>query len=562
MEMQFSRTSLLSRAAVYLAFITVHLAATLMAPYYFSSVGLVTLFWPATGIALAAVLAGGYGYAWATLISCTIAGVLDPGKGWAQAFFTAANVIEILIARLIVLRLARVDIAFDKSPDYIRFIIFAGVLLPVPAALIAATTLHFVSQSATPFWFNAQEWWMSDSLGILSLTPLLLIWRRLPQGWFYRERLLEAILGLALTVVASYLFLGTPGESAASYPRAFLFFIFVAWAATRFGRHATLLVTTIVIAFALAGSTAAGKTPDGRAINFANIWLFMVTLSTVGMALATVFNERRAALQKNAQLLEAYRSEESRRRAADQAARKSAIDFERLVETASEGVWTIDSGGVTTFVNSRMAEMLGYNPADMLGKSFFDFMRSSELDFGRRQLERRNAGITEGHEGILLHKDGHPIDVWMSTSPITDIEGNVNGGLALVTDISSRKQIELQLRECEERHDKIVNCISDAVLIHQSGIILFANPAAAELLGEKNAASLVGMNSLNYAHPDEQPVIIERMKQLLHSEQKEFLPPIRQRMVLRNGRVIMIETITGALPFKGRTALVVIAKRV
>ncbi|HNL11782.1 MAG TPA: hypothetical protein PKM44_14800, partial [Turneriella sp.] len=97
MEMQFSRTSLLSRAAVYLAFITVHLAATLMAPYYFSSVGLVTLFWPATGIALAAVLAGGYGYAWATLISCTIAGVLDPGKGWAQVFFTAANVIEILI---------------------------------------------------------------------------------------------------------------------------------------------------------------------------------------------------------------------------------------------------------------------------------------------------------------------------------------------------------------------------------------------------------------------------------------------------------------------------------
>ncbi|MFZ5630180.1 MAG: PAS domain S-box protein [Spirochaetota bacterium] len=525
MEMPFSRSSLLSQAAAYLIFITVHLSATLLAPYYFSSAGLVTLFWPATGIALAAVLAGGYGYAWATLASCTLAAVLDPGKGWAQIFFTAANVLEIFLARLVILRLARVDIAFDKSHDYIRFILFAGILLPVPAALVAATTLQFVAQSPSPFWFNAQEWWMSDSLGILSLTPLLLIWRRLPRGWFFRERLIEAIVGLALTVLASYLFLGTPGESAASYPRAFLFFIFVAWAATRFGRHATLLVTSIVIAFALAGSTANGKTPDGQAINFANIWLFMVTLSTVGMALATVFNERRAALLKNAQLLEAYRTEEMRRTASDQAARKSAIDFERLVETASEGVWTIDSTGITTFVNGRMAEMLGCSPKDMLGKSFFDFMRQSEFDFGRRQLERRKAGIAEGHEGILLHQDGHAIEVWMSTSPITDIEGNVTGALALVTDMSSRKEIESRLRECEERYDKVINRVSDAVLIHQSGIILFANPAAAELLGEKNAASLVGMNSLNFAHPDEQPVIIERMKQLLQNDKGEFLPP-------------------------------------
>ncbi|HNL55958.1 MAG TPA: hypothetical protein PKI36_16225, partial [Turneriella sp.] len=141
MQLPLDRTSLLSRAAAYLAFVTIHLAATLLAPHYFSSAGLVTLFWPATGIALAAVLAGGHGYAWATLISCTLAAALDPGKGWAQVFFTAANVLEIFIARLLILRLARVDIAFDKSHDYIRFILFAGVLLPVPAALVAATTL-------------------------------------------------------------------------------------------------------------------------------------------------------------------------------------------------------------------------------------------------------------------------------------------------------------------------------------------------------------------------------------------------------------------------------------
>lgn len=562
MEAPFSRASLLSRAGQYTLFVAVHLAATLLAPYYFSSAGPVTLFWPATGIALAAVLAGGYGFAWAALLSCTLGAALDPGKGWAQIFFTAANVLEIFIARLLILRWARIDIGFDNSRDYIRFIIVAGVLLPVPAALIAAATLSGFSHSAVPFWFHAQEWWMSDSLGILSLTPLLLIWRKLPRGWFFRKRMLEAIAGLTLTFAASYLFLGAPGEGAASYPRAFIFFIFVAWAATRFGRHATLLVTSIVIAFALAGTTINGKTSDGRAINFANIWLFMVTLSTVGMALATVFNERRTALQKNAQLLEAYRNEEARRRAADQAARKSTIDFERLVETASEGVWTIDTAGVTTFVNKRMAEMLGYQPGEMFGKSFYDFMPPDEHSAGQSRLARRNAGLAECHECGLIHRDGRTITTWMTTSPITDIEGNTTGALALVTDISERRQTELLLRECEERYDKIVNNISDAVLIHQSGIILFANPAAADLLGQKNAATLVGMNALNFAHPDEQPVIIERMKQLMQNGGADFLPPLRLRMVLQNGRVVMIESVTGKLPFKGRTVFVVIAKRV
>ena len=57
-----------------IVFFGIHLGVTLGAPYYFSSAGIITLFWPATGIALAATLAGGYPYAIATLLSCAVAG--------------------------------------------------------------------------------------------------------------------------------------------------------------------------------------------------------------------------------------------------------------------------------------------------------------------------------------------------------------------------------------------------------------------------------------------------------------------------------------------------------
>ena len=71
---------------------------------------------------------------------------------------------------------------------------------------------------------------------------------------------------------------------------------FIAEAATRFGRHATLFITSIIVAMALAGTRTQGGLSPAGALSYLNIWLFLVTLSTVGMALATVFNERRVAL--------------------------------------------------------------------------------------------------------------------------------------------------------------------------------------------------------------------------------------------------------------------------
>jgi PAS domain-containing protein len=45
-----------------------------------------------------------------------------------------------------------------------------------------------------------------------------------------------------------------------------------------------------------------------------------------------------------------------------------------IVETASEGIWTIDKEYRTTFVNRALAEMFGYEPQELLGKSPFDLL--------------------------------------------------------------------------------------------------------------------------------------------------------------------------------------------
>lgn len=559
----YNRVNSMKDAAKILAFIALHLAATLGAPLFFSSAGLITLFWPASGIALAAVLIGGYRYALATLLSCSIAALIVPDKGVAQILFSAANSLEIFIAPLMLLRLAKIDITFDKATDYLKFIFYAGIALPVPAALIAAATIGTLTRSEAPFWLSALQWWMSDSLGILTLTPLLLIWRnRPPAGWFSHQRVIEGFAGLALTAAICYFLFVAHEQNAAAYPRIYLFFIVVAWAATRFGRHATLLVTTLVIAFALAWARSHGGIAHGQTINFVNIWLFLITLSTVGMALATTFNERRMHMHRMSELLDAYQGEERRRREADAALARSNIDFQRLVETSAEGIWTIDSGGKTTFVNNRMGEMLGYTQAEMLNKTFFELMPAEDHNTGSERLERRNSGIAEAHECKLMHKNGNLIWTFMNTNPIQDARGKVIGALAMVTDVTERKKAEEGLRESEDRYRKIVEGISDSILVHQSGIIIYANPAGAAIMGFENATNLIGLNAFSFIHPDDRSMVIERVQKLVQEKTEGALPRIRQRLVRPDGSIVTIESTTRSIRFNNKNAMLVIAHEI
>lgn len=56
------------------------------------------------------------------------------------------------------------------------------------------------------------------------------------------------------------------------------------------------------------------------------------------------------------------------------------------LETASEGIWSLDSEFRTVFVNAGMAEMLGYHPEEMLGKTLYSSMFEEDLPDYRTRM--------------------------------------------------------------------------------------------------------------------------------------------------------------------------------
>ncbi|BCS54807.1 EAL domain-containing protein [Geobacter sp. SVR] len=165
-------------------------------------------------------------------------------------------------------------------------------------------------------------------------------------------------------------------------------------------------------------------------------------------------------------------------RRTQEALRKSEEIYRRIVETAQEGVWIVNTEGETIFVNSRMSEILGYTDMEFRGFRMVELMDASARHRASIDLERQ-AGRVE-HELRLRHRDGSLRWVSMATSPLFDDRNRQIGVLSMINDVTARKQAE------DERNKlwAAVETGGDWVLITDiRGTVEYANRAVEHISG-------------------------------------------------------------------------------
>ncbi|OPY26521.1 MAG: Bacterioopsin transcriptional activator [Methanocella sp. PtaU1.Bin125] len=147
---------------------------------------------------------------------------------------------------------------------------------------------------------------------------------------------------------------------------------------------------------------------------------------------------------------------------ANQALSASESKYRQLVELAQEGIWAVDGEGRTTFVNPRMAGMLGYTAEEMMGRPREDFMDEAGVQKAKIWMERRRQGYSDQYDFEFVRRDGSRLMVSMETSPIFQ-DGRFAGSLALIADITARKQAEESLRKAVRELRAQTECIGAVV---------------------------------------------------------------------------------------------------
>jgi len=150
-----------------------------------------------------------------------------------------------------------------------------------------------------------------------------------------------------------------------------------------------------------------------------------------------------------------------------------------IVESSSDAILSRNFDGIITSWNSGAERIFGYTAAEIVGRSIAVLIppgREHEQELGNEDILQGRT--VEALETVRLRKDGRPVDVSLTVSPIKAISGQVTSLSCIMRDIGERKRLEgevLQAAEYEQRriaqdlHDGLgqqlagISCLSDTL---------------------------------------------------------------------------------------------------
>ena len=249
--------------------------------------------------------------------------------------------------------------------------------------------------------------------------------------------------------------------------------------------------------------------PDGVFINVSGTPVFDETGSLIGGVIAmhdiTQLENLKKELEKTISELQ----------------RQNAL-MDTVFNSISDGIVVADKDGNYVLSNKIAKKMLGHNPEDVsithASETFGLFQPESQNLFpvDELPLARTLRGEDSDEIDIVIRNPHLPseINTSISARPIYNENGVVNGGVAVIRDISERKAAEneltalnAQLTAQSQLLRSIFNSISDGVfVVDENGSIIMANPSAMRMadmaMPQPSIEPNAWIQGYNYFYPD------------------------------------------------------------
>jgi len=176
--------------------------------------------------------------------------------------------------------------------------------------------------------------------------------------------------------------------------------------------------------------------------------------------------------------------------------------LEMLFDTAMEGITVVNAEENLTFVNKAFADMLGYKEDELVGTNLRKFVDGQGFQEIRRHTENRKKGKVSRYELVMFGKDGKPRIFQVSASPLWNEDGSFAGSLAIVVDVTERKQMQQKLEEYSQQLEVLVEKRTRQLKEAQEQLIKSERLAAigqvAAMVGHDLRNPLTGINGAAY----------------------------------------------------------------
>ncbi len=370
----------------------------------------ITLIWPPTGIAVAALYRWGYRCWPGVAVGAYLVNTANPVAGLIAIGNTLAPVVAVAVLRRLGLqrRMRR-----RRDVGILAVAAAVGMLLSSTAgvAILSASG----SLTANP-WSAWLTWWGGDTMGVVSVAPLLLSFDREARAEI-AQRWPEFVTWVIATGLTAWMVFVFNGGSSLGWSLAFLPLPLVAWAAARFGPSGTGLALLLVSAIAAYG-TAAGQGPffrDQPQEDVIVLWAFMAISAVLGFFITGLCAERT----------------------------EHELHLRAVLALETECVKLVSPQGTLLEVNPAGLALLGAKSIDEVrGRPVGDFLAAEDLAAFAALHGQALAGVASQGEFGITTPSGDRRILEANCVPCRSAQGVLLGVLSIARDVTERRQME------------------------------------------------------------------------------------------------------------------------
>ena len=141
----------------------------------------------------------------------------------------------------------------------------------------------------------------------------------------------------------------------------------------------------------------------------------------------------------------------SQRKAAEAALRESAERFRATFEQAAVGIGVVARDGRFVSVNQKLCDIVGYSSGELTDLHFLDITHHDDAELNRALRRPMVEGEAPSYtmEKRYVHKNGSIVWVHVTASQARDASGEAGYSIAIIQDITARKQLEEELNHAQ-----------------------------------------------------------------------------------------------------------------
>jgi PAS domain S-box-containing protein len=193
--------------------------------------------------------------------------------------------------------------------------------------------------------------------------------------------------------------------------------------------------------------------------------------------------------------------------------------FSAAVESSDDAIVMQSLDAIITGWNAAAERLYGYSADEAIGKSTSIIVPTDRREQGKDYL-RRIAGAEpiERFETVRLRKDGTPVEISLSLSPIRGPSGEIVGASGTARSLTEARRAERALQQQLEERRQIFETSQDLIMVMDAhGHIAQISPSSEAILGYR-PEQMIGRSGADFIHPAHLDQSRDEMRALRNGE--------------------------------------------